>query len=138
MPQQPDSAKPVRISSISRSLVGAKLRVVGRMLSYNPEACTVLLVHFPHAVLVDISICLDPKAGLYFMQEEQQQLMIMGYLEELPAQMELPALPYYVDSPPEVNSRLILRAILVKEVPDLNLAEWDEGVGALEQLEGSR
>ncbi|KAG2351450.1 hypothetical protein BDR07DRAFT_1290886 [Suillus spraguei] len=44
--------------------VGRKLRVAGRMLTYDPSTALVLLSFFSHGLLVDVSLVIDPDAVL--------------------------------------------------------------------------
>lgn len=102
MPQQTDPAVPTRLSKIDDSLVGRKLRVVGRsvpsiltldsilsidcarMLSYDLLAATVLLQHNDAAVLVDVSLCVDPKTSGRWIREKKDVISVVGYLERSP------------------------------------------------------
>ncbi|KAI6011585.1 hypothetical protein EDC04DRAFT_2764687, partial [Pisolithus marmoratus] len=62
MPQQVEHATVVMLDSIREHDVGRKLRVAGRMLTYDPESALVLLHDASSALLVDASLCIDLEA----------------------------------------------------------------------------
>ncbi|KAG8880587.1 hypothetical protein FRB97_000682 [Tulasnella sp. 331] len=131
MPQQTDSAKPVNIRCITDALVGTKLRLAGRLLCYDHATSFVLLSHYPSCILVDLSLCMNSSHNLSYLLEEQSQIMVIGLLEKKMETFRPPVLPPYSDVP-EVDLTLILRAIMVKEVPDMDLGLWNEGITALD------
>ena len=44
--------------------------------------------------------------------------------------LRVPVLPIYSEAP-DVDPNLVIRAILIKEVPDMDLNKWDEALAAL-------
>ncbi|KAH7913929.1 hypothetical protein BJ138DRAFT_1145055 [Hygrophoropsis aurantiaca] len=60
MPQQVDHAALITLDNLDENDVGRKLRVAGRMLTYDSESAIVLLYEAPHALLVDVALCVDP------------------------------------------------------------------------------
>ncbi|KAG9009370.1 hypothetical protein FRB94_012187 [Tulasnella sp. JGI-2019a] len=131
MPQQTDSAKPVNIRYITDVLVGSKLRIAGRLLCYDHATSFMLLSHHPSSVLVDLSLCMNSAHNLSYLLEEQSQVMVIGLLDKSSEPLRPPILPPYSDAP-KVDLTLVLRAIMVKEVPDLDLNIWNEGISALD------
>ncbi|KAF8840495.1 hypothetical protein BDN67DRAFT_638421 [Paxillus ammoniavirescens] len=59
MPQQVDSATVIMLDCITEDDIGRKLRVAGRMLTYDAETALVLLHDASSALLVDVSLCVD-------------------------------------------------------------------------------
>ncbi|KAF8586679.1 hypothetical protein K439DRAFT_1631386 [Ramaria rubella] len=52
-----------------------------RILSYDPTTYLLLLAHYPHSVLVDMKLCLDPSQSLHYLRESKGTLMVLGTLE---------------------------------------------------------
>ncbi|KIO28441.1 hypothetical protein M407DRAFT_180908 [Tulasnella calospora MUT 4182] len=129
MPQQVEYARPTAISSIRSDQVGNKLRLAGRLLCYDNTTNLLLLSSGPSldCVLVDITLCLAPRRTMPFLREEQVQIMVVGHLERMEERLPCPTLPPYSD-PPEVDLSLVLRAILLDPVPELDLALWNASI----------
>jgi hypothetical protein len=55
-----------------------------RMYSYDIHTNLLLLVHYPHSILVDMSLCLDPTGGpLSFLAQSKCTVQIIGYVERI-------------------------------------------------------
>ncbi|KAG8945947.1 hypothetical protein FRC04_012199 [Tulasnella sp. 424] len=126
MPQQVESARPTAISSIRSDQVGKKLRLAGRLLCYDNTTNLLLLSEGPSldCVMVDIMLYLTARRTMPFLREEQVQIMVVGHLEQIEGRLPCPTLPPYSD-PPEVDLTLVVKAILLDPVPDLDLALWN-------------
>ncbi|KZT27969.1 hypothetical protein NEOLEDRAFT_1059228 [Neolentinus lepideus HHB14362 ss-1] len=83
MPPQTDSALPTRLSSISNDLHGRKLRVVGRVLSYDSANGCILLEDEKYALVVDVTLCIDPFKEQAWLRDRKEAVMVFGYLERL-------------------------------------------------------
>ncbi|KAG8894663.1 hypothetical protein FRB99_001070 [Tulasnella sp. 403] len=130
MPQQTDYAKPVDIANIGAKHVGCKLRVAGIILCYDEITHLLLLSHKNRSLAVDLTLCLDPTRRLPFLLEDQAQIMVIGHLEKVDEPVAPPLFSAYLDAP-EVALNLVLRAILVKDVPNLDLNLWNEALTCL-------
>ncbi|KAF8893989.1 hypothetical protein BD779DRAFT_1669499 [Infundibulicybe gibba] len=123
MPQQTDAATPTRLASISGVLDGKKLRIAGRMLSYDSSTGLVLLLDQDVSVLVDVSLCIKPWSSSW-VRERLSTLMIIGHLEVSTEEFPIPTIPSFAPIP-VVNPKLILRALLVIHAVDLDLEKWN-------------
>ncbi|TFK54053.1 hypothetical protein OE88DRAFT_1732775 [Heliocybe sulcata] len=81
MPPQTDSALPTRLLDISDDLIGKKLRVAGRVLSYNSANGCILLVDDKDALVVDVTVCIDPFKKQQWLRDGKEAVMVFGYLE---------------------------------------------------------
>jgi len=84
MPQSDDFAVICPLSAVNFSLIGRKVRVAGKILSYDPITHLLLLAQHPHGVLVDMKLCLDPSQSLNYLRENKGTLMVMGSLDQTP------------------------------------------------------
>ncbi|KAI0719713.1 hypothetical protein C8Q72DRAFT_863438 [Fomitopsis betulina] len=125
--QQIEPAILCQISSISPEHVSRKLRIVGRLLLYEHDTSMMLLAHGEIAVLVDLSLCLDPFKATPWLKESLSTLMVIGTLEELETPYRPPVLPLHA-RPIEVDLQLALRAIAVRECPQLDLELWNRSI----------
>ncbi|KIM40219.1 hypothetical protein M413DRAFT_446386 [Hebeloma cylindrosporum] len=123
MPPQPDPAKLRRICSIGKSDEGKKLRVAGRVLSYDVQTGIVVLIDEGHGLYVDIVLSLDGQSRRWA-TERLSTIIALGDLER--SEMRLGA-PVIDGKGPalKINEELVLRAILVVPSPDLDLALWN-------------
>ncbi|TDL25973.1 hypothetical protein BD410DRAFT_559686 [Rickenella mellea] len=151
----PQTAVPTAIASISESHVGRKLRLAGRLLSFDDETQLILLQDdSSHAVLVDVSLCIDPMQTPPELRDTRTIVNIVGYLETsnvrissvicwliihitiLPCQTELhvPIIhnPALTDAP-DIDPFLVLRALLLIPTADLDLGLWHEGIRLREE-----
>ncbi|KAG1731466.1 uncharacterized protein EDB91DRAFT_1227026 [Suillus paluster] len=64
MPNQLEPATVMMLDCITDDDVGRKLRVAGRMLTYDHSTALVLLSCSSHGLLVDVSLVIDPDAVL--------------------------------------------------------------------------
>ncbi|KIJ49359.1 hypothetical protein M422DRAFT_27719, partial [Sphaerobolus stellatus SS14] len=120
------------LSEISDNWGGKKIRTIGKTLSYEPSTCLLLLADPPHGLLVDMTLCLDPSQSLSYFQESKSTLMLIGTLERTESTSEIPTLPKFIE-PPIVDGRLVLHAILARNVNDIHLEEWRVGVESIRQ-----
>ncbi|KAF8521277.1 hypothetical protein BU17DRAFT_88223 [Hysterangium stoloniferum] len=119
------------LEDVNPSLTGKKLRVAGKILSYDPSTYLLLIADLSSGLLIDLRLCLDPAQMMPFLHEMKGTLMVLGSLEHVELPLQIPALPKFVDVP-AVDSRIVIRAILVNEVNDLNLEQWRKGVQAIQ------
>lgn len=70
---------------------------------------------------VDVSLSIEWSSEIGWMW------LLICWPNSLKEPLSLPVLPAYADAP-DVDPTLVLRAILVKEVPDLDLNEWNEAL----------
>lgn len=119
MPQQPDSATPTRLCSINESLLGQKLRIAGRVLSYDVLTGLFVLLDNDKAVMVDVSMALDDKSKLWA-TERLSTVIVLGHLERT-EDLTVLQLPRRI----QINGHLVIRALLVVPCMDLNLALWN-------------
>ncbi|KAL7281267.1 hypothetical protein ACG7TL_004575 [Trametes sanguinea] len=131
--QQIESATTTRLRSISPKLLSQKLRVAGRLLHHDTANQTVLIHDGEDALLVDVSLCLNPGASAPWLRESRTVVMALGYLELSDRQLPLPVLPAHAPDV-EVNPRLVLRAIVAQEARDLDMALWNKAIEAREEV----
>ncbi|KAF8135791.1 hypothetical protein EV363DRAFT_1159233 [Boletus edulis] len=123
MPQQVDNATIVMLDRISEDDIGRKLRVAGRMLTYDAETTLVLLQDASNALLVDASLCVDAdvpsakdrKIGHGWALERKSYVWVVGYLERVDTELPIPMLPAYLP-PPDINPSLVMRAVIIAPV----------------------
>jgi len=124
LPQQTASVTPV--SNVNDHLIGRKLRLIGRMLSYDSIAALVLIQDQDTALLVDVSLCVDPRTSGKWIRERKSMVFVLGYLERSNTQLIIPNLPSY-SLAPNINPSLVIRALLVyPTLPDVDLKLWNE------------
>ncbi|KAF9526591.1 hypothetical protein CPB83DRAFT_794417 [Crepidotus variabilis] len=123
MPQQPASATRIKLCDINSDLIGRKLRVAGRVLSYDVNTGLIVLVDGKEAVLVDISLALDFHSKVWA-TDRLSTIMAIGDLESSDAPLEIPstASPHVLAL--KISNQLVLRAILVIPSPNLDLGLW--------------
>jgi len=124
-----DTAVPTRLLSVTEALVGNKLRLAGRMLSYDSLTSLVLLQDQDVAVLVDVSLCVDKTSA--WVREKKCVVMVVGHLEESPTPLPIPVLPAYAPAP-VIDPHIVLRALVVTSGADLDMRLWN---GAIEERE---
>jgi len=136
MSSQIQAARPVRIASIEPQLVSQKLRIAGRILAYNREDAILLIAYGSDALFVDISLWLDPSKFLPWLEESNNIVMVLGYLEERTEALPLPTLPLHARDV-EVDPHLVVSALLVSECPDLDIDMWNRSIVEREKSERS-
>ncbi|EPT02644.1 hypothetical protein FOMPIDRAFT_1117929 [Fomitopsis schrenkii] len=134
--QQTEPAALCQIHSISPEHVSRKLRTAGRLLMYEQETSMMLLAHGEIAVLVDLSLCLEPFKATPWLKESHSILTVIGTLEELDSPYRPPVLPLHA-RPVEVDLQLVLRAISVRECPQLDLELWNRAISLRDQQLGA-
>ncbi|KAJ7658610.1 hypothetical protein DFH06DRAFT_1327188 [Mycena polygramma] len=122
-----ESAKLTRLDSIVVNMVGNKLRVAGQVLAISPYTGIIILRAGAAALLVDASSCFPP--AVEWSREWLCTVSIVGYLELTPPGLDLPRMPRRAC--PNLDSELILGAILVEAQPGLNLETWNKGLEAI-------
>ncbi|KAF9012446.1 hypothetical protein BDQ17DRAFT_1225677, partial [Cyathus striatus] len=80
MPQQPDSATPTRICKVDSGVVGQKVRLAGRMLSYDATTGMIVLMEERHGVVVDVSLCVECSAT--WVGERLSKIIVIGHVED--------------------------------------------------------
>ncbi|KAF5322921.1 hypothetical protein D9619_001928 [Psilocybe cf. subviscida] len=150
MPQQTDSATRVALRSIDTHLIGRKVRVAGKVLSYDiASGLLVLLDSSAHALVVDARMAIDDEASAWA-RERLSKIVVIGLIERSDETIkwpfiilvrvhlrlqerystEIPTLPPNAPAQLALNRALVLRAILIIPAPDLDLALWKEVVDA--------
>ncbi|EKM81082.1 hypothetical protein AGABI1DRAFT_36725 [Agaricus bisporus var. burnettii JB137-S8] len=76
----PEHGVPTVLGKVDESMVGKKVRLVGRMLWYDPRSGLIALVDGDRAVLVDVSLCVSSNSSAW-VQEYLCQLVVVGYVE---------------------------------------------------------
>ncbi|CAA7259066.1 unnamed protein product [Cyclocybe aegerita] len=123
MPQQTDSAARTRLCRITKDLKGQKVRVAGRVLTYDVATGLIILIDEEHALLVDVSLALDSQSREW-VPERLSTIMVIGDLERTDDPLTAPPMP--TRSPAlKMDRRHVLRAILVVPSPDLDLSLWN-------------
>ncbi|EIW82905.1 hypothetical protein CONPUDRAFT_143007 [Coniophora puteana RWD-64-598 SS2] len=142
---QPDPAVTLTIDSLNVECIGHKVRVAGRILSYDEEAAVLLLYDSPHAILTDVSLCIDPEALLspelainprtaeametvsqktknarHWSRCMKEYAWIVGYLEQSYTELPIPALPGFLPLP-DIDTALVLRALSVTVAEGLDV-----------------
>ncbi|KAJ3801037.1 hypothetical protein GGU11DRAFT_308867 [Lentinula aff. detonsa] len=77
----PHYAAPARLAAIGDALVGQKLRLVGRMMCYDSTTGFISLWDKEDALLVDVTLCLDPSANVW-LQDNFCSIQVIGHLEK--------------------------------------------------------
>ncbi|KAG6918708.1 hypothetical protein DXG01_012193 [Tephrocybe rancida] len=134
MPQQPDPAKVVRIRSVNELLLGKKLRLAGRLLSYDSTTGLILLLEGDQALLVDVSLCVDYWAG-HWVRDRFGMIRVIGYLEAAPEELPIPTLPTYAPAP-AIDPTLVIRALVVEQPEtDFDISLWNAAIEENERME---
>ncbi|KAG9316300.1 hypothetical protein JVU11DRAFT_2331 [Chiua virens] len=130
MPQQVDNATIVMLDRICEDDLGRKLRVAGRMLTYDAETALVLLHDASSALLVDVTLCIDasvlmsipnaterkgPNVDPRWALERKGYVWVVGYLERADPELPIPMLPAYLP-PPDIDPSLVVRAVIIAPV----------------------
>nr|VWO95836.1 Structural maintenance of chromosomes protein [Ganoderma boninense] len=84
------------------------------------------------ALFVDISLCLDAWKRALWLRESRSVVMALGYLELSSKALPLPLLHAHAPLV-DVNPHLVLRAVIVEEARDLDLALWNRAIQAQEE-----
>ncbi|KAA1474240.1 hypothetical protein DENSPDRAFT_824012 [Dentipellis sp. KUC8613] len=130
MSARADSATPVVLSSLCDDLIGRKLRLVGRVLCYEPTTGIAVLGDESHAIPVDVALCLHARGGLPWLVDARSVVTVFGYLERLDIPFTMPdALPHH--PPPKLIPNMLVQAILVLNSPDLDMRQWNETVAQM-------
>ncbi|KAF9245063.1 hypothetical protein BU15DRAFT_41461 [Melanogaster broomeanus] len=149
MPQQVDNASVMMLDCITEDDIGRKLRVAGRMLTYDAETALVLLHDASSALLVDVSLCVDadgllsvhnaPKQAKnrhvdpHWALERKAFVWVFGYLERPDSSLPIPILPAYLP-PPDIDSSLVIRAVIIASARDLNTGKLRDMISELAEV----
>ncbi|KAI0645415.1 hypothetical protein C8Q79DRAFT_1010382 [Trametes meyenii] len=131
--QQIESATTTRLASISPRMLPRKLRVAGQLLHHDVESSTILIHDGEDALLVDVSLCLNAWRSAPWLREPRGIVMALGYLESSDKPLPLPVLSSHAPLV-NVNPHLVLRAIVLEEARDLDLALWNRAIVAREAV----
>ncbi|TFY69628.1 hypothetical protein EVJ58_g291 [Rhodofomes roseus] len=86
-----------------------------------------LLADGAGAVLVDLTLCLDPFKPTPWLKESNTILIVIGSLDEVEQPYAPVVLPLHA-RPVEVDLQLVLRALSVREAPHLDLQLWNKAI----------
>ncbi|KAG7446229.1 uncharacterized protein BT62DRAFT_104840 [Guyanagaster necrorhizus] len=125
----PDTAAPTRLAVVEERLVGQKVRLAGKLLSYDPVTGLGILLDHDAAVLVDVSLCVDHWSGAW-VRERLGGIMVIGHLEKSDEELPIPTIPSFAPTP-ALDPHLFLRAILVIKAGDLDLEIWNLSIEML-------
>ncbi|KAH6913994.1 hypothetical protein BKA70DRAFT_650882 [Coprinopsis sp. MPI-PUGE-AT-0042] len=128
-----EHATPTKISDLKHPLIGKKLRIAGRFLSYDAIAGSIVLLEGKgrYAVYIDISAAVDDRFSEW-VNDRLTTLIVIGYLESSNEPAERSDLPAGVEMVDASNS-LQLRALLVVPAQDLDLKLWDRVIEDLQR-----
>ncbi|KAI6151199.1 hypothetical protein BKA82DRAFT_4353057 [Pisolithus tinctorius] len=137
MPQQVEHATVMTLDSITEHDVGRKLRVAGRMLTYDPESALVLLHDASSALLVDATLCLDLEAmhsittGPY---NAKATVWVVGYLERAEDELPIPMLPAYLTLLLISIPRSLFSALIISPAKDLDIVRLRAALTAMAEV----
>ncbi|KAL0575065.1 hypothetical protein V5O48_006910 [Marasmius crinis-equi] len=106
-------------------------------MSYDENTGYLVLFDSGIGVLVDISLALERERTFAWVKESYTPLEAIGYLEKCDEDLPVPAMPPHANAP-EIDTHLILRAILVVPSSDLSLDVWNSVVEEMEAELGVR
>ncbi|KAF8070568.1 hypothetical protein FPV67DRAFT_1028195 [Lyophyllum atratum] len=132
MSQQTDPAIVIRLRSVNESQIGQKLRLVGRLLSYDSNTGFILLLEGDRAILVDVSLCVDHWSGSW-VRDHLGTIRVIGHLESSPEELPIPTLPTYAAAH-ALDPKLVIRAVLVERAPDIDMDLWNMAIEERERL----
>ncbi|KAH9485022.1 hypothetical protein JR316_0001926 [Psilocybe cubensis] len=138
MPQQPESAARTRICKVDEGMISRKIRVAGRITSYNADTGLAVLLDGKFGLLVDTELALDESSGEWA-TERLCTVMVIGHVERteqsFAAAAAPPRLPAHA-STVQIDMKLVLRAILIVRSPDLDLKLWNSVLEEAEKCRG--
>ncbi|KAI1796432.1 hypothetical protein LXA43DRAFT_969920 [Ganoderma leucocontextum] len=108
-----------------------------RLLHDDNESSTIMIHDGEDALFVDMSLCLNAWKRSLWLRESRSVVMALGYLELSSGhglQKALPLPLLHAHAPlVDVNPHLVLRAVVVEEARDLDLALWNRAIHAQEE-----
>ncbi|WFD32537.1 hypothetical protein MSPP1_003585 [Malassezia sp. CBS 17886] len=122
-------AASVAIADLSRGLVGRKVRLAGFCVKYDAVSAELVLLHERAHITIDISLFLEDTLAVPI--QYKSKLMCIGTLE-----LSAPSGPDSArrgDAVPQ--GALVLRALFLKVVDDLDLRVWVQAARALQGSE---
>ncbi|CAL1707765.1 unnamed protein product [Somion occarium] len=125
-----EPALPTKLSEIPQKNIPLKVRVAGRVSSYDVKSATMVLRDEDESVLIDISLCLDPFKSYSWLRETNAPVMVVGYLERVPVSRKTRTKGQLLDSTKDI----ILRALLVREANDLQFSLWYQAIEERQRL----
>ncbi|KAK7692843.1 hypothetical protein QCA50_004478 [Cerrena zonata] len=126
-----EPAIPTRLRDVSTKKLPMKVRVAGRVSSYDVASSTMILSDEDDNVLIDVSLCVDPYVPSTWLREAHTLVVAMGYLEQTPKDVR------YLRSDISVSKatkKIIFRALLVREANDLQLSSWYKAIEERQKL----
>ncbi|OAX39113.1 hypothetical protein K503DRAFT_740096 [Rhizopogon vinicolor AM-OR11-026] len=147
MPQQ-EPAAVMMLDCVTDDDVGRKLRVAGRILTYDPSTALVLLSFSSHGLLVDASLVIDPDAVLSpvkwggtldpnvdcnWMREIKAWVWVIGWLEKAEPNLRIPEPPPYT-SPPDVDASIVLKALNITPARDLDIVGLQSALASMGEV----
>ncbi|KAF8622763.1 hypothetical protein AX15_006850 [Amanita polypyramis BW_CC] len=131
MRQQTEHAVPTRVETVDQNAVGRKLRLVGRVLSYEPTTGMALLLDGEQGLILDVSLCVDHYSSSWT-RERLCLVMVVGHLETSPllhvqTDLPIPIIPAHAPTP-RLDPRLVLQAVLVTQCADLDVNLWNTAI----------
>jgi len=79
---------------------------------------------------VDLTLCLEPTTRMGWLNSELTQVMVTGHVNVVVDPLVPPMLPAFSEAP-IIDLTVVVRAILIKEIPDMDLAVWNQAVVTL-------
>ncbi|EIN11562.1 hypothetical protein PUNSTDRAFT_50513 [Punctularia strigosozonata HHB-11173 SS5] len=144
MAPQMEPAVPVTLDSVGPSHVSRKLRVAGLKVAYDTATDVMLLVDrvARAALLVDCALCVGAEdaggrsTARAWMKEEKAMVKVIGYLEEPAIPVRVPTVGRVVRAlvAADPDPRLVLKALLVVDAPELDLAQWNVAIREREEI----
>ncbi|CAE6416421.1 unnamed protein product [Rhizoctonia solani] len=121
-------ARVIQLSSVTHELLGRRIRLVGRVMKTDLVSPLIWLEDEGHHQLADISVVLaSDNSNMELFRQPRCHVMVTGYIEQLEADEVIP--PYS-----SIKPDLVVRALWVQSVPNLDIRAWRESVHAREEL----
>lgn len=132
MTSLPESAKVILLSSVDKQPLGQRVRLVARVVETEDGSPLVWVEDSGTYVLVDVTTVLaSDNAVVQLFRQPRCHIMVTGYVEELEFEENLPAV---TNAALDTPTSLVVRALLVQSVPDIDMNMWRSSVSAREKL----
>ncbi|KAF8608563.1 hypothetical protein BDV93DRAFT_202535 [Ceratobasidium sp. AG-I] len=133
MSSLPESARVVLLSSIDKRSLGQRVRVVARVAGTEDRSNLIRVEDSGANAFVDVTVVLAAdNAMVQLFRQPRSHIMVTGYVEELELE-EKPRVDTKATALDASNS-LVIRAVLVQSVPDIDMSMWRSSVSAREKL----
>ncbi|KAG5648548.1 hypothetical protein DXG03_003159 [Asterophora parasitica] len=86
----------------------------------------ILLLDEGHAILVDVTLCVDHWSGGW-VRDYLGTIRVIGHLEASAEELPIPTLPTYAPAP-ALDPKLVVRAVLVDRAADLDMDLWNKAI----------